>query len=157
MSHRQASSSTSADASHASVQLAGEPVDSDAALFSNSLTRVPGGLAQQETLRFALPHTVRGLRCIKKYAVGELSWDQTVMMGDFEAGEHEFEFAQSAVPTGKLTLGKYCMKTVFMDAHGQYLWAGVNAFEVVAGEDAPAAAVAAEAGEAPAEKARQRL
>lgn len=26
---------------------------------------------------------------------------------------------------------RYVMKTVFMDAHGQYLWAGVNAFEVV--------------------------
>ena len=71
---------------------------------------------------------------MKKYTVGELSWDQTVLMGDYEEGEHTFEMPESTVPTGKLTLGRYVMKTVFMDDSGAYLWAGVNIFKVVGNE-----------------------
>jgi hypothetical protein len=114
------------------VQLSGAPVDDVASLNDAEKPRLEQGVTQQETITFSLPEDVEGLRCVKKYTVGELSWDQTVMMGDFEAGEHQFVFAESTVPTGKLTLGEYCMKTVFMDAHGQYLWAGVNTFQVVA-------------------------
>lgn len=62
--------------------------------------------------------------------VGELNWNQTVMMGDYDAGDHIYQFEESQVPRGSLTLGKYTMKTVFMDTHGSYLWAGLNHFEV---------------------------
>ena len=117
--------------SNAVLQLTGEPVDNTAVLDKDDLPQLQQGLMQQETIRFNLPEAVSGLRCVKKYAVGELSWDQTVAMGDFSAGEHEFSFAESTVPTGKLTAGRYVMKTVFMDVHGQYLWAGVNTFQVV--------------------------
>jgi hypothetical protein len=113
------------------LQLTDEPIESESALPADGLPRHQQGVTQQETLRFQLPEAVTGLRCVKKYAVGELSWDQTILMGDFEAGEHEYKFEASTVPTGKLSLGRYIMKTVFMDGHGQYLWAGVNAFQVV--------------------------
>lgn len=89
------------------------------------------GTLQQETIRFKLPEAVEGLRCVKKYAVGELSWEQVTLMGDCEAGDHEYAFVESKVPFGVLNLGQYRMKTVFMDAHGQYLWAGVHNFRVI--------------------------
>jgi hypothetical protein len=92
---------------------------------------VAQGTVQQETIEFELAEPVEGLRCVKKYAVGELCWDQTVIMGNFDAGTHTFKFEESQVPTGTLTLGDYRMKTVFMDVHGTYLWAGVNDFRVV--------------------------
>jgi hypothetical protein len=118
------------------MQLSAEPVDALTDLSSNEMLRFPQGLVQQESIHFTLPDAVEGLRCTKKYTVGELSWDQTVMMGSFEAGEHEYNFSESAVPTGNLTRGKYQMQTVFMDVHGQYLWAGLNQFEVVAADAA---------------------
>jgi hypothetical protein len=95
------------------------------------LPEVHQGTEQQETIRFSLPEDVEGLRCVKKYAVGELSWEQVVVMGDFSTGEHEFSFAESRVPVGPLSLGQYRMKTVFMDMHGKYLWAGVHNFQVI--------------------------
>lgn len=121
------------------MQLSAAPVDATTDLAPNDVPRFQQGLVQQETLRFALPEAVEGLRCVKKYTVGELSWDQTVLIGDLPAGEHEFTFAEGTVPTGTLTRGRYCMKTVFMDAHGQYLWAGLNQFELVPAEGAPPA------------------
>jgi hypothetical protein len=114
------------------VQLSAEPVDALTELSDSEMLRFPQGLVQQESIHFVLPEAVEDLRCIKKYTVGELSWDQTVMMGSFEAGEHEYRFPESTVPTGTLTRGRYQMKTVFIDAHGKYLWAGLNQFEVVA-------------------------
>lgn len=113
------------------MQLAGEPVDDIAALADENTPELVQGTVQQETLHFQLPEPVVGLRCVKKYTVGELSWDQTVMMGDFPSGPHAFQMPSSTVPTGKLTVGRYWMKTVFMDARGTYLWAGVNTFKVV--------------------------
>lgn len=70
------------------------------------------GTVQQESIQFFLPEAVEGLRCVKKYAVGELCWDQVVEMGDYAAGEHSFAFEESPVPRGTLTLGQYRMKTV---------------------------------------------
>lgn len=98
---------------------------------ASEVPEVTQGTVQQETLHFRLHQACEGLRCVKKYAVGELSWEQTVVMGNFDAGEHAFAFERSAVPTGTLTLGEYRMKTILMDVHGSYLWAGVNDFRVV--------------------------
>jgi hypothetical protein len=109
--------------------LPSKPEDVD--LPSEDCPALLQGIVQQEKLRFSLPEAVEGLRCVKKYAVGELSWEQIVLMGDFAKGTHEYTFEASQVPKGTLTLGKYRMKTVFMDVHGQYLWAGLNEFRVV--------------------------
>lgn len=92
---------------------------------------VEQGTVQQETIKFRLPESVEGLRCVKKYSVGELSWTQTCVLGDRDAGEHIYQFEESQVPRGALFLGDYTMKTVFMDAHGSYLWAGISYYRVV--------------------------
>lgn len=105
-----------------------EKTDEEVSL--KDVPEIAQGTLQQETIRFKLPQAVEGLRCTKKYAVGELSWEQTVIMGDYEAGEHEYSFNEGSVPVGMLNLGQYRMKTVFMDAHGQYLWAGMHNFKV---------------------------
>ena len=47
------------------------------------------------------------------------------------SGVHSYQFEESQVPKGSLSMGKYEMKTIFMDSHGQYLWAAVNSFEVM--------------------------
>lgn len=112
------------------MQLAEMEEKSDQELSLQDVPEVAQGTLQQETIRFRLPQSVEGLRCVKKYAVGELSWEQVVLMGDYDAGEHEYAFVESKVPFGMLNLGQYRMKTVFMDAHGQYLWAGVHNFQV---------------------------
>eukprot|EP00892_Ulva_mutabilis_P010747 jgi/Ulvmu1/8044/UM004_0281.1 len=106
------------------------PAD-EADLGAQECAEVQQGTLQQESIRFFLPEAIEGLRCVKKYAVGELCWEQVVPMGDFDAGEHTFEFEESEIPRGTLTLGQYRMKTVFMDVHGQYLWAGLHNFQVV--------------------------
>ena len=35
------------------------------------------------------------------------------------------------MPKGSLLRGRFEMRTIFMDAHGQYLWAAANEFDVV--------------------------
>lgn len=107
------------------------PAADEADLGTPECAEVKQGTVQQESITFYLPEAVEGLRCVKKYAVGELCWDQVVEMGDYDAGEHTYDFEESAVPRGTLTLGQYRMKTVFMDIHGQYLWAGLHNFNVV--------------------------
>lgn len=99
----------SMDNSGFAMQLA--PAD-EADLGTQECAEVQQGTVQQETITFYLPEAIDGLRCVKKYAVGELCWEQVVPMGDFDAGEHVFEFEESAIPRGTLTLGQYRMKTV---------------------------------------------
>ena len=84
----------------------------EADLGAQDCAEVEQGTLQQETIRFYVPEAVEGLRCVKKYAVGELCWDQVVEMGDYDAGEDVFEFEESEIPRGTLTLGQYRMKTV---------------------------------------------
>lgn len=88
------------------------PAADEADLGAQECAEVKQGALQQESIRFSLPEAVDGLRCVKKYAVGELCWDQVVEMGDFGAGEHSYAFEESEVPRGTLTLGQYRMKTV---------------------------------------------
>lgn len=88
------------------------PPTDEADLGPQECAEVKQGSLQQESIRFNLPEAVEGLRCVKKYAVGELCWEQVVEMGDFDAGDHSYQFEESEVPRGTLTLGQYRMKTV---------------------------------------------
>ena len=47
---------------------------------------VQPGRVQQESIKFELQEGVQGLRCVKKYQMGEIAWSQTTVMGDFDQG-----------------------------------------------------------------------